>query len=210
MRKCALVAASDFNARDFVERWRNAEFAAVIAADAGYAHLQDVGCAPDIVLGDFDSLGYVPAGDKVEVHPTHKDESDLELAFGLVARRGFDGAVVYGALGGRFDHSIANLQMCAGFAESGMQVELVGAREIVNIVVGPSTLEFPVLASGTVSVFSAVDVAYGVTEQGLEYSLDNVDLRNRTTWGLSNEFVGRPASVSVERGTLYVIRNLVE
>ena len=32
----------------------------VIAADSGYRHTQLLGITPDLAMGDYDSLGYVP------------------------------------------------------------------------------------------------------------------------------------------------------
>ena len=205
---CALVAASDFNGRHFAEQRSGGAFDAVVAVDGGYAHLQGAGCVPDAAIGDFDSLGYVPEGDAVIEHSPHKDKSDLELALDYAVERGFARAVVYGALGGRPDHSVANLQMCARFAEKGMAVQIVGADCLVDILVGPGMLELPARECGTVSVFSAVDESRGVTENGLEYPLENVTLTNRTTLGLSNEMIGRPATISVEDGTLFVFHSL--
>ena len=204
----ALVAASDFNRGDFSKRWKAGAFDSVIAVDGGYAHLRMIDCIPDVSIGDFDSLGYVPEGDNVIIHPTHKDESDLELALDYVRSRGFDRVVVYGALGGRLDHSVASLQTCAWFAEQGMQVQLVDADCAVSILVGPGTLDLPLLDEGTVSVFSAVAESRGVSEEGMEYSLDNAVLTNRTIRGLSNELIGKPACVSLEEGTLYVFHPL--
>ena len=198
------MAASVFNADDFIARDREGGFDFVLAVDGGLAHLQGIGRAADFVLGDFDSLGHVPEGDNVEVHPVHKDKSDLELALDRVLAEGFSEARIYGALGGRLDHSIANLQMCARFAEAGLGISLVGADCVVRILVGPGEYALPPLERGTVSVFSATDESAGVTERGLEYPLEGATLTNRTTLGLSNELVGRPASVSVERGTLYI------
>ena len=206
MKTCALVAAADFNAEDFSKRWGAGEFDCIVAVDGGFAYLQAIGCIPDIVLGDFDSLGYTPEGGNVISHPTHKDKSDLELAFDFVHERGFENAAVYGAVGGRLDHTVANLQMCARFAEQGMNVSLVGLDNVVSILVGPGMLQIPAASSGTVSVFSARDESYGVTESGMEYPLENAILSNRTTLGLSNELVGRPATVSVEQGTLFVFQ----
>ena len=204
MAVCALVAASDFNEEDFCARWKAGGFDYIIAIDAGFASLSRVGCQPDVVVGDFDSLGYVPEGVAVERHPVHKDKSDLELTLDLIAMRGFESVVIYGALGARLDHTIANLQMCARFAEEGIGVQLVGLDSVVTILVGPSELALPARQAGTVSVFSAVPMSHGVTEWGLEYPLENANLSNRTTLGLSNEFVGTEAVVSVESGTLYV------
>lgn len=200
----ALVAASDFNAGRFVEQWSAGAFDLIVAVDGGFAHLQGVGCDPDVAIGDFDSLGRVPACQTVIEHPTHKDKSDLELALDYVAARGTERVVVFGALGGRLDHSVGNLQLCASFAERGMDVELVDAGCSVSVLVGPGTLNMPAMDGGTVSVFSAVDESRGVTERGMEYPLDDATLTNRTTWGLSNELTGLPASVTVEEGTLFI------
>ena len=204
MKTCALVASSDFNAEHFARCWKSAAFDCIVAVDGGFAHLEAIGCAPDVAMGDFDSLGYVPEGNLVIAHPAHKDKSDLELAFDYAAERGFRCVVVYGALGGRLDHSVANLQMCARFAEGGMRVQLIGADCAVDILVGPGELDLPACDSGTVSVFSAVGASHGVTEKGMEYPLENATLTNRTTLGLSNELAGQSASVSVEEGTLFV------
>ena len=201
---CALVAACDFNAAHFTARAGEGCFDYVVAVDGGLRHLESVGCVPDFTLGDFDSLGYVPEGRNVEVHPVHKDKSDLELALDFAQAEGYGEVVAYGALGGRPDHTVAALQTCARFAESGMTVTLVGLDCAVRILVGPGEFSLPLLERGTVSVFSATDMSEGVTERGMEYPLEHVRLSNRTTLGLSNELKGRPASVSIERGTLYI------
>ncbi len=204
MSACALVAASDFNASHFLRRYHEHAFACVVAVDAGFAHLHAVNVQPDVALGDFDSLGFEPAAALVKSYPSHKDKSDLELAFDFVREEAFDSVEVYGALGGRLDHTLANLQIFARFAEDGLRVVAIDATSALRVLVGPSSFELPYTEKGVVSVFSANDVASGVSEFGLEYPLENAQLTNRTSLGLSNELVGKPASVHVESGTLYV------
>ena len=204
MGVCALVAASDFNASYFQQRFQSGAFAHIVAVDAGYSHLEALGVRPHTVLGDFDSLGFVPAAENLVRYPSHKDKSDLELAFDFALENGFSSVEVYGALGGRVDHTLANLQLFARFAEAGMQVVVCGNDSALRVLVGPATFELPSVSAGTVSVFSAGDCAYGVTESGLEYPLENAQLSNRTSLGLSNELKGKSASVSVQKGTLYV------
>lgn len=204
MATCALVAASDFNAEHFRAAYEAGRFDAVIAADGGFAHLQRLDIAPSIALGDFDSLGYVPAECPVRAYPSHKDESDAEIAFEYAAEQGFDEVMAYGMLGGRLDHTLANIQLMAAYAERGMAVSAVHLDCQLRYVVGPSRYELPPLPEGTVSVFSLVPAATGVTERGLEYPLDDAVMTDRTTRGLSNELVGAPASVAVETGTLLV------
>lgn len=204
MSTVALVGASDFNAGCFTARWEEGAFDAVIAVDGGFASLAAAGCAPDLAIGDFDSLGYVPRGTEVLAFPPEKDASDMELALGEAVARGADAVEVYGALGGRLDHTLANLQLLASFAERGMAVAAVGEHERITFLVGPGELRLPAARSGIVSVFSLTDVSTGVVEEGLKYGLDGVALTNRTSWGLSNELVGTPARIALESGTLAV------
>ena len=208
MTAYALVAASDFNERHFLACDAAGSFDCIVAVDGGFAHLESVGRTSDVALGDFDSLGYVPQAPEVLSFPSHKDKSDLEIAFDYAIKHGADSVIVYGAVGGRLDHTMANLQMAARFAEEGVAVTFVTNDCAIRIVVGPSRFDLPLLEHGTVSVFSARDRAYGVVETGLEYPLDTEVLTNRTSLGVSNELTGQPASVSVREGTLFVFHPL--
>ena len=204
MTSCALVGASDFNGGDFLARWASGAFDSVIAADAGYAHLEGIGVVPDLAIGDFDSLGRVPQDVPVLRHPVEKDESDMELAMEHAAGQGFDELFVYGSLGRRLDHTIANLQLFAAYSERGFSVTAIDEGFALRLLTGPGSFDIPATGLGTVSVFSAADEALGVVETGMQYSLDGQTLTNRTSLGLSNELLGQPARVSLERGTLYI------
>ena len=204
MTTYALVGASDFNAAYFAERAACGAFDAVIAVDGGFASLEAAGCVPDLALGDFDSLGFVPEGVPVKLFPAEKDASDMELALEEALTCGAGTVEVYGALGGRLDHTLANLSLLASFAERGLDVVAVGERERIALLVGPGELLVEAADEGIVSVFSLTDASTGVVEEGLKYGLDGVTLTNRTSWGLSNELVGTAARISVESGTLAV------
>ena len=208
MTTCALVGAVEFNAADFQARQAAGEFDFVIAVDAGFAHLEAIGVAPDMAVGDFDSLGYVPKARRVSRHPVKKDKSDMELAMEKAVAWDHDELVIYGALGARLDHTLANLQLFARFSERDVYVTAIGDTYAVRLLTGPDVIELPV-TQGTVSVFSANDTARGVIERGMAYSLDDEPLSNRTSRGLSNELTGEEATVAVEQGTLYVFYPLL-
>lgn len=204
MTTYALVGASDFNGAHFAACDAEGAFDVVVAADGGFASLEAIGRVPDLAIGDFDSLGYVPAGVRTIRFPPEKDASDMELALERAMRDGADRVAVYGALGGRLDHTLANLQLLASFAERGLEVVAVGERERIAFLVGPGELLIEAADEGIVSVFSLTDVSTGVVEEGLKYCLDGVALTNRTSWGLSNELVGCAARIALESGTLAV------
>lgn len=208
MATCALVAAIDFNAEDFKARHAAGEFDFIIAVDAGFACLEAIDVIPDMAVGDFDSLGYVPNCRRVSRFPVKKDKSDMELALEKAVAWHHDELVVYGALGARLDHTLANLQLFALYSEKDIYVTAVAGDYVVRLVTGPDVLELPDIEAGTVSVFSANDRARGVIESGLAYALNDEDLTNRTSRGLSNELTGEPARIAVEEGTLYVFHPL--
>lgn len=202
MSNCALVGAVEFNE----EHFKKQSFDYIIAVDGGYKHLQNIGVKPDVVLGDFDSLGYVPEGLEVIEFPEEKDESDIELAMEHAVDGGFHTLIVYGCLGGRIDHTYGVSQLIGGFTQRGNQVFVVGEDTIVTALIGGGldTLNFSDRAKGTLSVFAFDEVVKGVDEIGLKYPLDKATLTHDKPLGVSNTFTHRPATVSVQEGTLLI------
>ncbi len=204
MKTCALVGSSQFNAAHFQELDAAGVFDYVIAVDGGFASLEAIGRKPDMALGDFDSLGYVPKGLRVAQFSSHKDKSDMELALDRARSMHYDEVYVYGGLGRRLDHTLANLQLFALFSEKGLFVTAVDEDTSVVFITGPDTFEMPAIEAGTVSVFSMNDRAEGVFERGLAYELDDAVLTNRTSLGLSNELIGEAVMIGVEKGTIAI------
>ena len=173
----------------------------VIAADGGLAHLKAQGAAPDLTVGDFDSLGYVPDGNVIR-HPPEKDDTDTMLALRLGLERGYDTFVLYGCLGGRMDHAYANFQALVYLAENGARGYLLGPGGEAVTVIQDGALWFPSSCRGIVSVFCPGGTAEGVYERGLKYALEDAVLTSGHPLGVSNEFTGQPARVVVRRGEL--------
>ena len=178
----------------------------IIAADGGYAHLKAQGAAPDITVGDFDSLGYVPSGNVIH-HPAEKADTDTMLALRLGLERGYGTFVIYGCLGGRLDHAYANLQALAFLAQSGARGYLLGSAGEVITVIQDGAIQFPSACRGIVSVFCFGGAAEGVYERGLKYTLTDAVLTSGYPLGVSNEFIGEPARVVVRDGELLVMWN---
>ena len=175
----------------------------VIAADGGLDHTRLLGLTPNIILGDFDSLGYVPAG--AQVYPVEKDDTDSMLAVRKGLEAGYRRFLLYGALDGpRVDHTLANFQTLLYLAEHGARGYLIGKHQTVTAVRN-GTIRFPEGFAGTVSVFCLGKDARGVTIRGLHYGLEQGSLTSSFPLGVSNHFTGDAASVTVEDGSLLVI-----
>ena len=175
----------------------------IIAADGGLAHTEGLGLTPDLILGDFDSLGYVPEGS--QVFPVEKDDTDAMLAVKKGLELGYREFLLYGSLDGpRLDHSVANFQTLQYLADRGAKGMLIGKTQIVAVVKN-GTLALPARDDGIVSVFCMGADARGVTIRGLKYPLENGTLSAGFPLGVSNHFIGQPAEISVKDGSLLVI-----
>ena len=177
----------------------------LIAADKGYDALRRAGIAPDLIMGDFDSLGYTPEGENVLPHSPIKDDTDLLLAIRWAMERGWRRFVIYGALGGnRLDQTVASFQTLRFLADHGAKGRLVGDGWNVALLQN-AALRFPSTASGWLSLFVSGEEARGVTLRGLKYELTDAALTCGMPLGVSNEFLGCEARIAVADGALFVL-----
>ena len=177
----------------------------LIAADRGYDALRAAGIAPDLIMGDFDSLGYTPEGENVLPHSPIKDDTDLLLAIRWAMERGWRRFVIYGALGGkRLDQTVASFQTLRFLADHGAKGRLVGDGWNVALLQN-AALRFPSAASGWLSLFVSGEEARGVTLRGLKYELTDAALTCGMPLGVSNEFLGCEARIAVADGALFVL-----
>lgn len=176
----------------------------LIAADGGYQRLAEWGISPHLVVGDFDSAPVPADRDRVVRLPRIKDETDVGFALGEGLSRGYRRFLILGGLGGALDHTLANLQLLAGLVHRGGFALLAGGGQCAAALQGGRLL-FSSPPPGRISVFAAGDRAGGVTLEGLRYPLDRAELTMGFPLGVSNEFLGLPAAVTVEEGTAYLI-----
>ena len=199
MADCVIFCAGGFDG--LIEPIRAGS--CIVAADGGLTHVQALGLTPDIILGDFDSLGYTPPS--AAVFPVEKDDTDSMLAVRRGLSAGCDRFLLYGSLDGkRLDHTVANFQTLQFLADRGAHGYLVG-KDYIATVVKNGSLYFPPEATGILSVFCLGADAHGVTLTGLKYPLAGGTLTAGFPLGVSNRFTGTAASVTVKEGSLLVL-----
>lgn len=198
-RICHLFGAGDFFGVN--EEIRPEDI--VIAVDGGYRIVTQLGLAPDFIVGDFDSLGAVPSGENVIVLPAEKDVTDMFTAINKGVDCGCKSFRIYGATGGRLDHTIANIQLLRYFSEKGVSLTIYGESFAVTGVTNDS-IRLSGRSGGYVSVFSLSDSSEGVYLKGLKYELENYTLTSAFPLGVSNEFTEKNAEISVKNGALAV------
>ena len=199
MGKCLIFCAAEFDALAAPA----AQDDYILAADGGLRHLKKLNMEPDGIIGDFDSLGFIPEG--AQVFPVEKDDTDAMLAARKGLELGFREFLFYGSLDGpRLDHTIANFQTMQFLADRGATGYLIG-RDYLVTVLKNEKLTFPAKAEGILSLFCLGPDAHGVTLRGLQYPLEDYTLTSGFPLGVSNHFVGKAATVTVAEGSLLAL-----
>ena len=200
MGVCYIVGAGDCSVLTFKKNIDDF----VIAADGGYKYLQKSGIIPDVIIGDFDSLGEIPSSDNViKLNPV-KDITDMQAAVDVGVEKGFTEFHIYGACGGRIEHTLANIQLVAYASSRNMQAFIHDGETVITAVTDGS-VKFPKEYKGYISVFSHSDKCSEVCLRGLKYSLENATLDNKFPLGVSNEFVGCESEIVIGNGTAVLV-----
>lgn len=205
--KCILICAGDLTLGEIPVQ----EEDLVIAVDGGLSYCSVLGIEPDIMIGDFDSIneGEAQAISKLETEipdriirlPKEKDDTDTLAALKEGLKRGYKDFRIYAGTGGRFDHTLANIQSLLYLKSRGACGYLVDGTGMM-LVIQNEALHFQKTLEGTLSLFSMVEESKKVNISGMKYCLKNANLRNDYPMGISNEFIGEEACISVEEGCL--------
>ncbi|MBU1660849.1 MAG: thiamine diphosphokinase, partial [Chloroflexi bacterium] len=183
----------------------------IIAADGGARHCLALGLIPAMVVGDFDSLtadeltSLEAAGAELIRHPARKDETDLELALLQAIELGASEVVILGALGARWDMTLANLLLLAHPNLRHPHIRVLAGHQEITLLRAGETVELRGQPGDTVSLIPLRGDARGITTEGLEYPLDRGGLKFGATRGISNVLLRQRASVTLEDGLLLCV-----
>lgn len=184
--------------------------ALVIAADGGWRLCRDLGLRATVLVGDMDTLEPEEVeqaqneGCQLHRYSSDKDQSDLELAILAAYRMGGQRMTILGALGGQWDHCLANLLAPLSLCRSlGVWARLVTAgAEIYLLDSGSYVLK---VASGTrVSLAALSAEIHGLSLTGFTYPLQSAKLERQQTLGLANAVKDPVARVELTSGELLV------
>lgn len=180
----------------------------IICTDGGYDIAAENHLQPSLLLGDFDSIASEPPEEiPMEKFRPEKDFTDLELAVKTAADRGFTDVKILGGMGGRLDHTMANIQILSAYSDKFSSLIMKDGRNKCFVLYGNPNLEkhIPREKNSYISLFSLSEKCAGVTIENVKYPLKNHTLTNTFPLGVSNEFTKKEAVLSLKDGTLLVI-----
>ena len=186
----------------------------VIAVDGGYEYCKLLEITPDFILGDFDSISEKEAEnvaeiakkeeEKVIILSVEKDDTDMLAAIKLGLAEGYQSFRIYGGMGGRIEHTIANIQCLLYLKEHNAVGYLMDGTGMI-LVAKEEEISFQDSLEGYMSMFSMGDKAT-VTIENMKYLLQEQEITNSFPIGISNEFIlGEKGKVTVHKGAVVMI-----
>ena len=179
-----------------------------VAADSGWHNALLLGITPEVLLGDFDSIGTEALPDAKEILqvPAEKDRTDTQLAVDLALSRGAREIVIIGGLAGRLDHGLSNLGILQALHDRNVHAWIEDGFNRVRYLQNTGAL-IARSAYTYLSVLAADQTVKGVSVDGCKYPLKNAKLARGLGFAVSNEITGNCALVEVRRGGVFVIES---
>ena len=178
----------------------------VLCADVAYLAAKRENIEPNIIIGDFDhGENDAPQSTTAEFIrvPSEKDDTDTMLCVKYALEHGADEIVIVGGIGGRLDHTFANLQTLSYIETHGAHARLLSEDNEAFLVSGKRVLAKK--DGWYLSVFAYDTVCTGVTIKGTKYEVSDVSLDTHFPLGVSNEITEKEAVIDVKDGTLLII-----
>jgi len=212
MERVVIVSGGVIGDREFLRRIiEEAGDPVIICADGALRHVHPLGIVPTYIVGDMDSvdeeeLAYCTGrGSQVRTFAAEKDETDTELALREAFALNPDEIWIVGALGGRIDHTLANIGLLVTCTKEGIQTRIIDEACAMTVI--DTIYECEGRKGDTVSLLPLSSRVTGITLRGFKYPLDKATMEVGMTLGISNRLMGERGTIAVESGYLLVIHN---
>ncbi len=205
MRRCVIIGGARIEKYDVIRQYLRPDDY-FICCDCGLDHSEKLGIEPDLIIGDFDSHVKPDLSVETIVLPREKDDTDTMAAVREAVKRGFRDFLLIGIIGGRIDHTLANIYILVWLDNRGMKASAVDDYSEMEIV-----SSFPGYVDDRFAFFSLVNLcgeADGISIKNAKYTLENTEIRNEYQFGVSNEpLPGKIAEITVGHGSLLLIKD---
>ncbi|MBQ7577143.1 MAG: thiamine diphosphokinase [Synergistaceae bacterium] len=206
MSRCVIVGGAEIKNYALIRKYLLPDDY-FIYCDCGLKHVDSLGFAPDLIIGDFDSHSKPENLNNVIVLPVIKDDTDSIFAVKEAIKRGYENFLLIGVTGGRLDHTLGNIYALMMLKNAGRHAiiiddysesELISSGERVRVKYGCKFFSL-INISGT---------AKGIDIKNAKYNLDNAEIFPEYQYGISNEVLSpdTDAEIFLREGNLLLIR----
>jgi thiamine pyrophosphokinase len=210
MKKCIIIVCNGTLYPQIIKEIQKNDF--VIGVDRAAYWLIHRGVVPSVAIGDFDSIkeGEFEEVKKrvtvVKKYSPEKDFTDTELALRLAIKKKPQQIVLYGGSGTRIDHELGTLHLLELCYKHGISAVFRDETNEVVVVGRGRTILNKRKGMGYVSVIP-ITKSIQITLQHFKYTIEKKIIYRGQTIGISNEFTGRQAEITVHRGIAFVIQS---
>ncbi|MGP1570200.1 MAG: thiamine diphosphokinase, partial [Eubacteriales bacterium] len=205
MRRCVIITGFITGNPKKLFRIKKNDF--IICADKGYSYAKSAKIKPNMLIGDFDSLNIdMPDDISIEHYPSEKNDTDTMLCLKYALERDFDEIILIGGIGGRIDHTIANIQAMAytldnwkGNDRYQKRISMIDDKNWL-ILIKNNAISLTGREGQLLSIASFSNESKKVTTSGLHWNLREATLTNTFPLGVSNYFEDRKVNISVGDG----------
>ena len=209
MKRAVIISNGSFFDYDYIKsQITDDDF--IICADGAAHHLKNIGVSPNVWIGDFDSckmneeefIDFTKNSKVVRLNPI-KDSTDTESACDYAVDNGYKSIVIFGALGSRFDHELANVFLLFKLEKAGVEAKIVNERNVIYL-----AKEENLIYQGDFENVSLIPVCKkieGVTITGMYYELENADISRGSSLGVSNKLISDIGKITIKKGKALII-----
>ncbi|CEN76660.1 thiamine pyrophosphokinase (TPK) (Thiamine diphospho kinase) [[Clostridium] sordellii] len=212
MRAC-IILNGEIKSKDFLQYTISSNgYEYIICADGGAKHLYELDIIPHYILGDLDSLEehiiefYKRKKVEFKKFPSRKNETDTQLCVHLANELGVEELHLLGALGGRVDHTLANINLMYYIKELGIKPIIKSENEDIYIIENEN-ITICGQKGNTVSIIPLKGDLKGITLKNLEYPLNDANIKFGDPIGLSNVMTEDSFNVNLDKGSILIILN---
>lgn len=197
--QAVILAHGERPSRRLIEHLRESA-SLFLAVDGAANYLAELGIAPDVVLGDFDSLDQKARRafvDRPFLQYADQETCDLEKAVAYALDQGATRIVLIGAQGGRIDHSLTAISILLKYSAQ-VQISLQDENAVTYAVHRELEIDGRVGETLSLIAFTPVEEVY---LEGVKWSLQGENLIPGSR-GVSNVIQNPPVRVRARSGVL--------
>lgn len=201
IKKCVIISGAPETDLSYYKKYLLGRY--IICADSGYKKCLSLKIKPDLIIGDFDSSEKPEISCELIVLNPRKDYTDTSHCVMEAIGRGYNDIVILGAIGTRLDHTYSNILSVVYCFERKIKCCLINAFNRLSVESGETIIKKD--RYKYFSFYPLFDKCEGVSINGAEYNLNNVDIMPSDNFTQSNEFKDEQVKISIKKGKIILI-----
>lgn len=210
--KFIIIGNGDIKDYSLLKKYLSLDDISIICCDGGLRHIFNLNIIPNYVIGDFDSaptkiINYYKEKNILFLEfPPKKDKTDMEIALDFAIEKQAEKIFIFGGIGTRFDHTLANAHILVLALKKGITANLINENNVISVI--DKEINIKGKKGDLISLIPLTTQVEGLTTNNLEYELNDYTLKIGSSIGVSNVFKEDDIYIKINKGLLFVIQSI--